>query len=240
MSQRARSFDAAARLYAEARPDYPVQALAWLVPAGARRVLDLGAGTGALTRQLVDVGYDVVAVEPSPQMGAELAAYVPEAELREGSAEEIPLPDGDVDAVLAGQAFHWFDQARAVPEIARVLRPGGRLGLLWNVTDDSVPWVHALENVTGGTAREGRRTPEDVKAPQFTDIETISVPHTQPLTPDSLRALIQTHSFFLIQDEANRADLLHRIDRLIATHPDLAGKDTFTLPYVTRCWRGTR
>lgn len=240
MSQRARSFDAAARLYAEARPDYPIAALDWLLPPGAHRVLDLGAGTGKLTRQLVDRGLDVVAVEPSPALGAELSAYVPEADLRPGSAEQIPLTDGDVDAVLAGQAFHWFDQDRALPEIARVLRPGGRLGLLWNLDDDSVPWVHALANVTGATARANQREPEDFDAPQFTDIETISVPHTQPLTPISLRALIQTHSFFLIQDEANRADLLRRVDVVIATHPDLAGKDTFTLPYVTRCWRGTR
>ncbi|MEJ7702833.1 MAG: class I SAM-dependent methyltransferase [Geodermatophilaceae bacterium] len=102
MTDRARSFDGAAALYAGIRPDYPPAALDWLLPAGAWRVLDLGAGTGKLTRQLVDRGLDVVAVEPSPAMGAQLSAYVPEAELREAAAEAIPLPDDDVDAVVVG------------------------------------------------------------------------------------------------------------------------------------------
>lgn len=240
MIQPSRSFDPVARLYAAARPDYPIAALDWLLPPEVHRVLDLGAGTGKLTRQLSDRGLDVVAVEPSPELGAELSAYVPEADLRPGGAEQIPLPDGDVDAVLVGQAFHWFDRDLALPEIARVLRPGGRLGLVWNFDDDSEPWVDALGEVTGTTARASHREPRGIEAPQFTDIQTIDLPHAQPLTADSLRALLQTHSFYLVQDQAARAEVLRRADQLIGSHPDLAGRDSFTMPYVTRCWRATR
>ncbi len=240
MTDRARSFDQAAALYADARPDYPAAALDWLRPATAHRVLDLGAGTGKLTRQLVDAGLEVVAVEPSPQLRAELAAYVPEADLREGSAEQIPLPDADVDAVLVGQAFHWFDRERALPEIARVLRPGGRLGALWNFDDDSEPWVDALASVTGTQARASHRAREVIASEGFTDVATADFPHGQRLDAGSLRRLVQTHSFYLVQDEAGRAEVVRAIDEFVASHPDLAGHESFVLPYVTRCWRATR
>jgi SAM-dependent methyltransferase len=240
MSDRARSFDGAAALYAAARPDYPTAALPWLLPADARRVLDLGAGTGKLTRQLIDRGLEVVAVEPSPQMGVELAACVPEAELREGGAEQIPLPDGDVDAVLAGQAFHWFDRDRALPEIARVLRSGGWLGILRHIDDDRVPWVDALAAVTGNTARASRQEPDVIETDLFGDIETAEFPHGQLVDGESLRRLIQTHSFYLVQDPAGQAEVVRRIDELVSTHPDLAGRSSFVLPYLIRCWRGTR
>jgi len=240
MTDQARSFDQVAAMYAAVRPDYPTAAVAWLLPPEARRVLDLGAGTGKLTRQLVDAGHDVVAVEPSPQLRAELAAYVPEAELLEGGAEQIPLPDSDVDAVLVGQAFHWFDQDRALPEIARVLRPGGRLGLLWNFDDDSVPWVNALADLTGTIARVSQRNPGVIAVEQFTHVVTADFPHGQRLDADSLCRLLQTHSRFLIQDAEGQAEVLRRTRDLVSTHPDLAGHESFVLPYVTRCWRGTR
>ncbi|MEJ7704894.1 MAG: class I SAM-dependent methyltransferase [Geodermatophilaceae bacterium] len=240
MKERARSFDEVAALYAAARPDYPAEALAWLLPAGALRVLDLGAGTGKLTRQLVDNHLDVVAVEPSPDMGAELSAYVPEAELHQGGAEAIPLPDGSVDAVLVGQAFHWFDHERALPEIARVLRPHGRLGLLWNFDDDSVPWVAAFATATGTTARANQREPAVNPGARFIDAAIAEFPHRQVVDAESLQQLVQTHSFYLVQDEQGRAEVVRRVDEVVSSHPDLVGRESFELPYVTRCWRATR
>ena len=151
------SFGAAAAAYAEHRPDYAQAAVRWaLEPAPGPRVLDLGAGTGKLTATLVALGADVVAVEPDPAMLAELRRALPAVRALPGSAEAIPLPDASVDAVLAGNAMHWFDMAVAGPEIARVLAPGGILAGLWNVMDDRVDWVAGLERV-GGSAAIGPR-----------------------------------------------------------------------------------
>src|SRR5262245_57326615 len=127
--QLARAFDGTAASYERARPGYPSEAIAYLgrvlgLGAGTR-VLDLGAGTGKLTRLLVAAGANVVAVEPLPVMRAELVAAVPGVEVRDGSAEAIPLPDGAVDVIAVGQAFHWFDLPRAIPEMARLLVPSG-------------------------------------------------------------------------------------------------------------------
>lgn len=240
MTVEGRSFDETAATYAAVRPAYPIGAVAWLVPLDARRVLDLGAGTGKLTRQLVDTSYEVVAVEPSPQMGAELSAYVPEAELRIGTAEDIPLPDADVDAVVVGSAFHWFDPERALAEVTRVLRPGGRLGLVRNRPDDRYPWVARVDEITGAGARRGKRRPTPTIAPSFTAVEEAEFPHSQLVSRESLAALVRTFSYYLIQDQVGRADLLRRVDDLVARQPALAGRETFALPYVTRCWRATR
>src|SRR5512138_2309603 len=142
------SFGTAAVAYAEHRPDYARAAARWAVePAPGPRVLDLGAGTGKLTGTLVALGADVVAVEPDPAMLAELRRALPAVRARPGTAEAIPLPDASVDAVLAGNALHWFDLAVARPEMARVLAPGGILAGLWNVLDDRVEWVAALATV---------------------------------------------------------------------------------------------
>ncbi|WP_228538108.1 class I SAM-dependent methyltransferase [Nocardia sp. XZ_19_385] len=146
----ASSFGTAAVAYSEHRPDYAPAAVRWaLESAPGPRVLDLGAGTGKLTGTLVALGVDVVAVEPDPAMLAELRRALPEARALPGSAEAIPLPEASVDAVLAGNALHWFDMAVAGPEIARVLAPGGVLAGLWNVMDNRVDWVAELERVSG-------------------------------------------------------------------------------------------
>src|SRR4051812_32355463 len=146
----ASSFGAAAGAYAEHRPDYAPAAVRWaLEPAPGARVLDLGAGTGKLTGTLVGLGVDVVAVEPDPAMLAELRRALPTVRAAEGSAEAIPLPAASVDAVVAGNALHWFNLAIAGPEIARVLAPGGTLAGLWNVMDDRVAWVAELTRVAG-------------------------------------------------------------------------------------------
>ena len=146
---RAASFGSVADVYDRARPGYPDEAVRWLVGDAPRRVLDLAAGTGKLTRSLVAAGHDVVAVEPAEEMLAHLRAAVPAAEALVGTAEAIPLPDASVDAVTVAQAFHWFDPPAALREIARVLRPDGALGLVWNTRDEREPWVRRLGELIG-------------------------------------------------------------------------------------------
>src|SRR6266508_4206211 len=156
----ASSFGPAAVAYAEHRPDYAPAAVRWALEfAPGPRVLDLGAGTGKLTGTLVALGADVIAVEPDPAMLTELRRALPAVRALPGSAEAIPLPDASVDAVLAGNALHWFDMAVAGPEIARVLAPGGILAGLWNVMDNRVDWVAGLERVGGSAAIGPRDTP---------------------------------------------------------------------------------
>ncbi len=170
-------------------------------------VLDLGAGTGKLTGGLVALGHRVTAVEPDPAMLAQLRALLPGVTAPAGGAEEIPLPDASVDAVVVGQAFHWFDQERALPEIARVLRPGGVLGALWNLDDDRVEWVAEL----GRLMREDGRayvqwSPADGIAahPSFDAVRTARFAHRQRSDVDSLLATMATHSGMLVLDAPDR------------------------------------
>src|SRR5580765_520932 len=195
------SFGVAATAYAEHRPDYAQAAVRWaLEPAPGPRVLDLGAGTGKLTATLVALGVEVIAaVEPDPAMLAELRRALPAVRALPGSAEAVPLPDASVDAVVAGNAMHWFDMDVAEPEIARVLVPGGILAGLWNVFDDRVDWVAGLERV-GGSAAIGRRDtfsnwraetaeahlPESGSTARFGSPEQAEFPHGQRRTADSL------------------------------------------------------
>jgi len=146
---RATSFADVADAYERARPGYPEGAVRWLVGDEPCDVVDLGAGTGKLTRTLVALGYRVTAVEPLSEMLRELRTAVPEATAVEGSAEQIPVPEASTDVVVCAQAFHWFDHDVALPEIARVLRPGGRLALVWNVRYDREPWVAKLSEAIG-------------------------------------------------------------------------------------------
>ncbi|MEI4272582.1 class I SAM-dependent methyltransferase [Klenkia sp. LSe6-5] len=151
---RRRSFGAVAREYAQLRPGYPADAVAFLLVDRPLRVLDLGAGTGKLTDQLLAAGHEVVAVDPSGDMLAELTARHPRVEAVVGGAEDLPLPGATVDAVVAGQAAHWFDPVRTAPELRRVLRPGGVVGFVWNTRDETVPWVAALGERLIGESRD--------------------------------------------------------------------------------------
>ena len=164
------SFGAAAAAYAEHRPGYAEAAVQWaLEPVRDRqpvRVADIGAGTGKLTATLAGLGAEVTAVEPDPHMLAELRRAMPAVRSVPGSAEEIPLPDASLDAVLAGQAMHWFDMDRALPEIARVLRPGGVLAGLWNVDDDRVGWVAGLAEISERRSCGNSPRPELAPTPQ--------------------------------------------------------------------------
>src|SRR5271154_6006219 len=141
---RSKSFGAIADDYDRYRPGPPEEAVTWLLPPGATDVLEVGAGTGAMTRRLVEQVSHVRAVEPDDRMRAVLAQTVPQAEVVAGSAEEIPAADSSFDAVFVASAWHWVDEERAVPEVARVLRPGGWLSLVWSGPDRSVDWMRSL------------------------------------------------------------------------------------------------
>ncbi|MCL1869673.1 MAG: methyltransferase domain-containing protein [Promicromonosporaceae bacterium] len=236
---RAASFSHGADVYAAVRPTYPDPVVAYLVPPGARRVLDLGAGTGKLTSSLVAQGLDVVAVDPSEPMLEQLRAALPGVEAHVGTAESIPLPDGSVDAVVVGQAWHWFDHAAASAEIARVLRHGGTLGVVWNDRDTSEDWVARFGEILH---RGDRLEPvadhvTPVLGPIYDDVEEASFRWADEIATASLRPLAGSRSFLLTLPAQDRDALLAAVDELVATHPDLAGRERVALPYVTHAYR---
>ncbi len=246
----ASSFGAAAAAYGEHRPDYAEAAVRWaLEPAPGPRVLDLGAGTGKLTATLLALGADVAAVEPDPSMLAQLRSTLPSARSLAGSAESIPLPDASVDAVLAGQALHWFDMAVAGPEIARVLSHGGVVAGLWNVYDDRVDWVAELDRISEGAAGVTlsswyKQDPDahlaGIDLPGlFGPAERAEFPHGQSRTADSLLGTIATHSRLLVMPVEARADLLGRLRAYLDSRPETATGE-FTLPLVTSVLRARR
>ncbi|HEX4258837.1 MAG TPA: class I SAM-dependent methyltransferase [Streptosporangiaceae bacterium] len=244
----ATSFGVAAATYERGRPPYPPEALDWLLPPGAQRVLDLGAGTGKLTRQLVARGLDVVAVEPLEGMRAELSRVLPGTPVLDGSAEQIPLPDGAVDAVLAAQAWHWVTPERAAPEVARVLRPGGALGLVWNERDDQEPWVAALNQIVedhgNKLAADELRAHNDHDNPQvgppFGPLELHQVRWVHETSLPELLDMIASRSYVILLPPGQRETLLAQVRQLAGTDPALAGRATFPLPYLTWCWRARR
>lgn len=239
------SFGTAAAAYAEHRPDYAQDAVRWaLQPAPGPRVLDLGAGTGKLTATLVAAGADVTAVEPDPAMLAELRRTLPGVRALPGSAESIPLAPASVDAVLAGNAMHWFDMAVAGPGIARILVPGGVLAGLWNVVDDRVAWAAELAQVSGSAAigprdthSKWRAATADMHLPRtgaarFGSPEQAEFPHGQRRTADSLVSTLATRAGMLVMPEREREATLGRIRAFLASTPETAGGE-FTLPMVT-------
>lgn len=237
----AASFTLHADEYAAVRPGYPPQAVDLLVPAGAVDVLDLAAGTGKLTSALVARGLRVVAVEPADGMRAQLAAALPDVDVRPGTAESVPLPDASVDAVTVAQAWHWFDEPAAAAEVARVLRPGGTLGIVWNDRDEDVPWVGAygalLHEAAGPQLARGTH-PEPGDA--FTRVVRTDVRWDHVVAPDDLVRLAGTRSYALVLPADERAALLDRVRTLVTTHPDLVGRTEVAVPYVTRVYTATR
>ena len=156
------SFGAIAGDYDRLRTGPPEAAVDWLVPAGCRVAVDVGAGTGLLTRALARKVPQVVAVEPDPRMAAVLQARSSQTEfdgvrVAQGRGEQIPLPDASADGVFASSAWHWLDPERAPREIARVLRDGGRLGVIWTTRDRSADWVREVESLRDNAAAAGRR-----------------------------------------------------------------------------------
>lgn len=230
----AAGFGSAADLYERARPSYPQEAVDWLVAqtglGPGRTVVDLGAGTGKLTRLLVPTGARVVAVEPI----AEMAAHIEGAEVLDGTAEEIPLPDGSADVVTAAQAFHWFDYARALPEIHRVLREGGSLALVWNMRDLDDPVQRGVEellqplrvDVPGQVAGSWR--PPVAASRLFGPSRSAEFRYEQRFTTDDLCDRVASTSFVAAMRPVDREELLVRVRAL--TH---GIEEPFPFPYKT-------
>lgn len=235
--QRSLSFGSEAAAYERGRPSYPPEAIDWLLPAGACDVLDLGAGTGKLTTRLVERGLNVVAVDPIPEMLELLTNSLPDTPALLGTAEEIPLADNSVDAVLVAQAWHWFDPERAAAEVSRVLRPGGRLGLVWNTRDERMGWVKDLGHIIG---HEDDPFNHAVTLPApFADTERQQVEWTSYLTPQALIDLVASRSYCITSPEQVRTRTLGQVRELLGTHPALANSNGLALPYVTVSIRST-
>ena len=240
--QRRTSFGSVAAGYAAHRPDYPADAVTSLVGERPRRVLDLGAGTGLLTGVLLAAGHEVVAVDPAEPMLAELRARYPQVATYVGDAEAVPLPDDSVDAVVAGQAAHWFDPEPTAVQLRRVLRPGGVVGLVWNTRDEEVPWVAALGRALAAEAR-GHEADQGV-VDAFARALGARVEHhrsgtVQRLGPEQVVAGIATRSYVATMDDARRAQFLQEVRAVLDTHPDTRGRALLDLPYRTDAYRLT-
>ncbi|MFC0533486.1 class I SAM-dependent methyltransferase [Phytohabitans kaempferiae] len=240
------SFGAAAAEYDRFRPTYPVEAVRWAIgrPPPAE-VVDLGAGTGKLTRVVRVAGYQVTPVEPDAGMRAQLAASTEGVTPLAGFAEAVPLPDASADAVVAGQAYHWFDRDRAHPEIARLLRPGGCFGAIWNHRDDREPWVAELSRIAHGTPdNRGTCEPEPTVVPElgglFGPVERTEFTHRETRTTESLISMLSTRSYFLTASPESRARIAAEVRELTATHPALAGRASFEVPYRVIVFRARR
>ena len=246
--------------YDRYRPPPPSQALDWLIPPDATAVLDLAAGTGAVTRLLIGRAERVFAVEPDDRMRAVLAARCPEAVALAGRGEDIPLPDASVDAVVISSAWHWLDPERAVPEIARVLRPGGVLGVIWVSRDTRVDWVAefntllraareadaAADGATDGATsratdreRSERRRRREVRFPPGSPLSPVqehTVEYSLPMTKDDLFGLLGTYSGVITLDPGRRAEFSQQARDFLDRQP----WDQIDLPMICRCLRSTR
>jgi ubiquinone/menaquinone biosynthesis C-methylase UbiE len=226
----ARGFSSAADVYERGRPGYAPEAVAWVCArlgiGPGRTVLDLAAGTGKLTRDLVPSGARVIAVEPLDEMREHLERAAPGVEALKGTAEEIPLGDGSVDAVVCAQAFHWFDPERALPEIHRVLSPGGGFALLYNSRDLDDPIQKTLDDMLepyrGSVAQQWTREEDFALSAGglFAEGEKRVWKSEQLVTLDGLLEMAASRSYIASLDDEERAELLGRIRSEFADQPD--------------------
>ncbi|MFJ4039283.1 class I SAM-dependent methyltransferase [Microbacterium sp. NPDC090007] len=240
------SFGQAAAAYESGRPGYPAEAVSWLLEpvreqGRALRVADVGAGTGKLTRTVVELGADVVAVDPDADMLAALRATVRGVPTFVGRAEALPLPDAGLDAVVMGQAWHWVDVEAASLEVARTLRSGGALGLVWNIRDDEVDWVRRLTAAMGGSNAEVllHTTGPRVAAP-FDALEHRAWRWERSITLPQLRDLVFSRSDVITASAEERARIDAAVDGVVASVPGLADGDPVALPYITHAFRARR
>ncbi len=242
----ARGFDCAAREYESTRPGYPIGAIDLIVEQCAigpeTVLLDLAAGTGKLTRPLAATGATVIAGEPVEGMARRLSGGLPTVQLLRTLAESLPFAPSSFDAVTVGQAFHWFDETDALAELARVLAPGGGLALVWNVRDESVPWVRSFTEIiieeAGGTPYRRDYTSERwhtlfARSEAFTPLEARRIRNDQEATVDLVVERAASTSFVAALPAEHRAHTLERVRRMLEMHPELQGVDTFPFPHDT-------
>lgn len=259
------SFGPSAELYDRTRPSYPADSILWALGDEPVTVVDLGAGTGILTRRLVALGYQTTAVEPDAAMCAQLAANSPTVSVMAGTANSIPLPDVSVDAVLAGQAYHWFDPEPSHAEIARITRPDGVFASLWNLRDESIPWSAELstilhdedtgvdiETAAAVTLHGALATILDEEAnhcgwlgnptfgEEFGPVTWRAFRHVTRHSVDTLVDLVKSRCYYLTASKQRQAEIEREVRQLVATHPDLADRSIFDLPYVTLVYRAHR
>jgi SAM-dependent methyltransferase len=240
---RGTAFSAVADVYERTRPGYPDEAVDWLVGTDPLRVLELGAGTGKLTRSLLARGHAVVATDPSGPMLDELdrslggtAPGGAALEVTAGAAEQLPFAAQSFDAVVAAQSFHWFDATRALPEIARVLRPEGRLALVWNLRDESVPWVRRLSRLLPPGSQPESDSVGAVEASSlFGDVDRSTHRFWQQLDLDGLLGLVQSRSSVALLGGDERRELMRRVEELYAEYG--RHRQGMRLPYLTTCFR---
>jgi SAM-dependent methyltransferase len=239
-------FGATPGLYERIRPEYPDAAVDILLRelgiARGRIVVDVGAGTGKLTRMLARTGATVIAVEPLAEMRERLAENVPLAVPFDGTAERMALKDGSAHAITVAQAFHWFDGHRALAEFHRVLAPGARLGLIWNVRDRREPWVDAFDRIVDRVDPDRPDHSTGIwrqafeRSALFGPLQAREVPHAQTLAPSEIVDRAASVSSIASRPEVQRERILDEFRALASTHPDVRGRETVTLPYLTKVY----
>ena len=255
--EKATSFGSVAESYDRVRPGPSAEALDWLVPAKCELAVDLAAGTGLFTRALLGRAAHVLAIEPDGRMRAVLAQQSPQVRALEGWGEDMPLPDGCADAVFVSTAWHWLDPERAVPEIARVLRPGGRLGVIWTSRDREQDWVAELDLLrlpgisgpdvdpdeprTVGEVRAQLDRHHSVTLPagaEFGDVATASFGFTRTIAVSDVLEWLATNSSFITASAADRAEGLARCRAALLEVT--GGAEVIDMPMRSWCWRANR
>lgn len=237
----ARSFEGIGADYDRYRPGFPSVAADAIVPRPVGTVLDLGAGTGKFTEQLVDRADRLIAVEPSAAMLDVLRGKLPTVEALAGNAERIPVGDAVVDVVTVAQAFHWFDRSLACAEIARVLRPGGTLGLLWNRSDPACAWDRAACRVIKPEMAEADETDSPAEVlPGFRCDRVETFRWSEQITRADYLARWSTVSTFLVADDSTKAAIMTAIERILDEDPATRDRTDFVLPHLTDVFVYTR
>jgi SAM-dependent methyltransferase len=233
--------------YEAARPSYPPDAVAWLVEhlriGPGRRVVDLAAGTGKLTRLLRPTGADLVAAEPVAGMRATFRTSVPDVPVVATTAEHLAFGDGSIDAVTVAQAFHWFDHDRAIAELARTVRPAGRVALVWNARDRSVAWVDEVWTIMDRVEKRAPwRNHDDWNdrtlpvGPGFGAVHSAQFHHVQATTPEAMVQRVASVSHVAVLPERERAAVLDEVRAVLARHPDVRGRAELAVPYRVDCF----